>query len=292
MSKTFVEVRQPEAPVLEPEVRPAEAPAESEAEPDGAAVGPEIEPMMPDVIEAVASGAEAAAAEAEIEESLAEPEVAEGSQESDPTAPGMEHVGDAEVDEILSEPEVIEAGAETEPATQGVESMGDADIEEILSEPEEAAAAEADAGVSPTSGTEADIEEALSEPESLSGGPDIPPEEAARLAAEVTGITEMTVDDLQAACEEDGAEAEAQLMGTTMRITGTVSTVVAGGASEDPSVVLSGAGAESAREVICVFDGEEAEALSGLRKGQPVTVQGTFDSCEDSILMMDCSLVG
>lgn len=214
------------------------------------------------------------------------------------------------------------AGVESEPAAGEKIPPGETagfEIEEALAEPppeperprrREMAGLTAGGEQPAEPVTTAEIEEALDEPEAVTGEPEIDPARASRLATEAaaadaapgaegrsaggepaSAVAQMTVEELHAACGADRERASERFAGAAVRISGTVGKIMAGGVAGGPGFILTGPSALGKR-VHCLLDEGAAGELSRIQAGHEVTVQGTIESCAETIRVAGCSLVG
>ncbi len=101
----------------------------------------------------------------------------------------------------------------------------------------------------------------------------------------------LTVDELHGLCQGGRQSVDARFTGKTLRVTGVVGRVHGPDIVENPLVILTSAGQTPVRSVLCLFAGDQAEAVSRLTTGQKVTVEGRYDSCTINVLITDCVLV-
>lgn len=107
----------------------------------------------------------------------------------------------------------------------------------------------------------------------------------------ISDETELSVEQLSSAFQADKIAADAKLANKVIRVTGSVSRVVANNALEIYYIILSASPHRELWNIRCTFESENASELSRLQKGRVVTIQGHYNGHERNIIMKDCVLV-
>ena len=129
------------------------------------------------------------------------------------------------------------------------------------------------------------VAEIQPEPEAAVAVPEPALEAPVELEPDIMGLT---VDQLIAAYAEDAAAADTRFGSQYLRITGIVSRVEITEVLDVHYIILASSDQEQLQSIRCVFDKKYEPELSGLEKGQEVTVQGKYEGSLIDFRMKDC----
>jgi hypothetical protein len=101
-----------------------------------------------------------------------------------------------------------------------------------------------------------------------------------------------TVDEMVAAYQTEGPEADKRFAGKMLKVTGIVDRIEIKEALNRHYIMLTGKTEAIGQEVRCTFDASQSAIIQKLYKGSTVTIAGKYDGSIIDMSLRDCTLAG